>query len=232
MIFRLFFIIFILFTQNAKGVNFPAFAQQVSFKLKKPEFGTGLNFYDTLYKQPSYYPGVSSAGYLNFNFIYVGLDFGLDYYRDSGVAATSHGGMEITRDPDEKTDLTLIPLRLLFVSKLRPLGHWVTLDFGTGIEYLYAQESRASSGKRLDGEEKDVSPFVSRSWKPYYVLTAGIDLSLNFLDKKAIASLKRTFGISNLYLSSQIELVRELQDKGIDFSRRVLALGFTFATGS
>lgn len=231
MILRLFFVIFMLFTHNARGDIFPALVQQVSFKLKKPKFKTGLKFYDNLYGQPSYYPGISGAGYLNFDFIYVGIDFALDYYKDSGVAAISRGNTEITRDTDEETNLTLIPLRILLASKLRPLGRWVTLDFGAGIEYLYAQESRVSSGERLNEEENDVSPFVNRSWKPYYVLMAGVDISLNLLDKKAIASLKRTLGISDIYLSSQIELVQELQNKGIDFSRQVLALGFTFATG-
>ena len=210
---------------------FDLFAQQVqrvAFALKKPTFTGELQYYDQLYGGTSWYAGIGAASYLPVSKLFaVGLWFGLDWYQDGGVAALIKGET-VVRAEEEATQLTLVPARVLLVTAFKPLGKWVSLDFGLGLEYLYGQETRVSSGSADEGEVQDTAPLLNKGWQPYRVAQAGLNISLHRLEKRAMRALHRSFGFSNVYLSLQVEQVQSMRRRGTDFSRRSLALGITF----
>ena len=204
--------------------------QRITFGLQKPTFTGELQHYDTLYRGPSWYPSLTAAAYLPVVKMFaVGLGLGLAMYQDSGVAALQRQGT-IERDPEEKTQLTLLPARVLFVAALRPLGKWISIDFGIGLEHLYGQEVRVSSGA-ADAEAEangDQAPLLNKGWQPYRVLNGGLSLSLHALEKRAMRALQRGFAISNVYLSLAAEQVQIMRRRGTDFSRRSFILAVTF----
>ena len=211
---------------------FKQHVQRVDFSLKKPTFTGELQHYDKLYRDTSWYAGISAAGYLPVftEMFVIGLGFGLDWYQDGGVAAQIKDG-KIVRDEEEETQLTLLPARLLLVTAFKPFGKWVSLDFGIGLEYLYGQETRVSSSSDEEGEAQDTAPLLTKGWQPYQVMQAGLGISLHRLEKRAMHALHRSFGISNVYLSLKVEQVQIMRKRGTDFSRRSLAFGIMFESG-
>ncbi len=209
---------------------FAQHVQRVDFAMKKPTFTGELQHYDKLYRGTSWYAGISAAAYLPVytKMFAVGLGFGLDWYQDGGVAALIKGET-IVRAEEEETQLTLVPARVLLVTAFKPLGEWVSLDLGIGLEYLYGQETRVSSGNDKDGEaQEDTAPLLNKGWQPYRVAQAGINISLHRLEKRAMHALHHSFGISNVYLSLKVEQVQIMRKRGTDFSRRSLAFGLMF----
>ena len=161
----------------------------------------------------------------------MGLGFGLDWYQDGGVAALVKGST-IRRDEGEETQLLLVPARVMLLTAFKPLGRWVSFDFGLGLEYLYGQESRTSSGNTgTNSDEEDTSPLLNKGWQPYRVISGGIDISLHILEQRAMRALQRGFGITDVYLSLTMEWVQIMRKRGTDFSRRSLALGIMFEAG-
>lgn len=211
---------FDLFTQHV---------QRADFALKKPTFTGDLQHYGKLYRGTSWYVGIGAAAYLPVysDMFYFGLGFGLDWYQDGGVAAVIKGD-KVARDEREKTQLTLVPARVMLVTAFKPLGEWVSLDFGLGLEYLYGQETRVGSG---DAEAEDNSPLINKGWQPYRVMQVGLAVSLHRLEKRAMQALHRGFGISNVYLSLKMEQVQIMRKRGTDFSRRSYSLGVMFEAG-
>ena len=198
--------------------------QRVAFALKKPIFTGELQHYGKLYRGTSWYAGIEVAAYLPVysKMFLVGLGFGLDWYQDGGVAALLKDG-KVERDAEEKTQLTLVPTRVLLVTACKPLGEWVSLDLGIGLEYLYGQETRISSG-----DQENNSPLLNKGWQPYRVMQAGLAVSLHRLEKRAMHALRRSFGFSNVYLSLKVEQVQIMHPRDTDFSRRSLTFGLIF----
>lgn len=212
---------FDLFEQNS---------QRLAFTLKKPAFTGDIQHYQLLYHGSSWHPSIAVAGYLHpLTAVAVGLGFSIDWYQDEGVAAQVAADGTLSRAEAEQTQLTLVPLRVLGVASLKPLGAWVSFDLAAGLEYLYGQEIRVASGDP-EGEVR-LAPLLNRSWHPYRVLCGGINLSLHALEAKAMRALQRGLGISNVYLSLQLEMVQKLTEVEVDFSRRALALGIVFEAG-
>ena len=206
--------------------------QRVSFGLKKPTFTGELQHYGTLYRGTSWYPGLSAAAYLPvFAMLAVGVGFGLDWYQDSGVAVLVKG-TTIRRDEGEETQLMLVPARVMLLTAFKPLGRWVSFDFGLGFEYLYGQESRTSSSNMgTNSEDEDTAPLLNKGWQAYRVISGGIDISLHILERQAMRALQRSFSITDVYLSLTMEWVQIMRKRKADFSRNSLALGIMFEAG-
>ena len=206
--------------------------QRLSFGLKKPTFTGELQHYGNLYRGTSWYPSLNAAAYLPvLKMLAVGLGFGLDWYQDSGVAAIVKG-TAIRRDENEATQLMLVPARVMLVTAFKPLGRWVSFDFGLGLEYLYGQESRTSSSNtNTNNNDTDTAPLLNKGWQPYRVISGGIDISLHILERQAMRTLRRSFGITDVYLSLTMEWVQIMRKRGTDFSRRSLTLGIMFEAG-
>ncbi len=202
--------------------------QRVEFALKKPTFTGELPHYGKLYRGTSWYAGLSAAAYLPVHEMFaIGWGFGLDWYQDGGVAALVKGET-VTRDKGEETQLTLLPVRMMLVTALKPLGKWVSLDLGIGLEYLYGQETRVGSG---DAGAQNNSPLLNKFWQPYRVMQAAISVSLHRLERQAMHALRRSFNISNVYLSLKVEQMQVMRARGADFSRRSIAFGVMFEAG-
>ena len=206
---------------------FSQHVQRVAFALKKPTFTGELQHYDKLYRGTSWYTGIEAAAYLPVysKVFLVGLGFGLDWYQDRGVAALLKEG-KVERDAEEKTQLTLVPARVLLVAACKPLGEWGSLDLSIGLEYLYGQETRVGSG-----DEENNSPLLNKSWQAYRVMQAGLSLSLHKLEKSAMHALQRSFGISNVYLSLKVEQVQIMRQRDTDFSRHSYSVEVMFEAG-
>ena len=208
---------------------FTPHVQRVTFALKKPTFTGELQHYDKLYRGTSWYAGISAEAYLPVHEVFaVGLGLGLDWYQDGGVAAVIEGEA-VARDEEEKTQLTLLPLRLLQVTAIKPLGEWISLDLGIGLEYLYGQETRISSGSA--DQTQNTAPLLNKSWQPYLVTQAGLSVSLHKLEKRAMHALQRGFDISNVYLSLRVEKMQIVRKRDTDFSRLSYSLAVVFEAG-
>ncbi len=226
-------VLLMLWATRVEAVRQPFFAlfaqhvQRVGFVVQKPTFTGELQHYGKLYRGTSWCLGVAAAAYLPVytRVFALGVGFGLDWYQDGGVAARVEGGT-VRRDEEEETRLTFVPARVLLLTALKPLGEWVSLDLGIGLEYLYGQELRVGSG-----DMENDSPLLNRAWHPYGVMQAGIGVSLRGLEKRAMRALQRGFDITNVYLSLQLRRAELLRSRGPDFSRRSYALGITFEAG-
>lgn len=189
---------------------------------KKPSWQGDLKHYQTLYKQPNYYLAGAITHYLDWQVMSLGGGVASAFYTDNGHAALRHDG-EIKIDKTEETSLLLVPLRLQMTASVRPLL-WLAVDATGGYEYLYASEQRITSDDSSEGGKA----LVSSSWRPYYFVGMSLHLSLNALERRAIAKLNRMFATRNVYLSLHLEKVDKLDDDGSDFSRFIWGGGVTF----
>ena len=195
---------------------------RIAVSAKKPNWQGNLEHYQTLYQQPSYYLAGAITHYLDWQVVSIGGGIGGDFYTDSGYAALAGDG-QLKIDKTEKTSLLLLPLRLQMTASVRPLS-WLAVDATGGYEHLYASEQRTSSDDSSEGGKA----LVNSSWRPYYFVGISLHISINALERRAIARLNRMFATRNVYLSLYLEKVEKLDDEGSDFSRLVWGGGVTF----
>ena len=202
--------------------SYPA---QISFSLNLPTFGEKLQHYEELYGKANLYPSMMIRSYFRYGFWALGWSLGAGWYYDDGYAATVNAG-KVEAQKIEGTVLLLVPVRGLLTASIRPIGRWLYFDFAAGGEYLYAQEERVS--------QDSSDPFFNSSWRPYWLLSSGIALSLLFLDGGASAnSLQRSHDINNVLLHARWEMTLPLADteNKADFSRTQIVMGLTFEKG-
>lgn len=195
---------------------------RVAVSVKKPYWQGDLKHYSTLYQQPSYYLASAITHYFDWQFVSVGGGVAGDFYIDDGYAALAGAG-EMTVDKNEETSLLLLPIRLQIVVSCRPLS-WLAIDATGGYEHLYASEQRTTSDDRSEGGKA----LINSSWRPYHFVGLSMHISINVLERRAIARLNRMFATRNVYLSLHLEKVAKLGDEGSDFSRLVWGGGVTF----
>ena len=195
---------------------------RIAVSVNKPRWQDGLKHYQTLYQQPNYYLAGAVTHYLDWQLVSLGGGIAGNFYTDSGYAARKQNGT-VTIDKTEKTSLLLMPLRLQMTASVR-LFSWLAIDATSGYEYLYASEQRTTSDDSTEGGKA----LVNASWRPYYFIGTSLHLSINALERQAIARLSRMFATRNVYLSLHLEKVTKLDDAGSDFSRFVWGGGVTF----
>ncbi|MDE3268949.1 MAG: hypothetical protein OYH77_01545 [Pseudomonadota bacterium] len=205
---------------------------QVQVALNVPSFSDKLQFYETLYQRPSFYPSLTLKGMTARKFFAFGWGVKFGYYYDSGFAAVLEGNeennstgndTEANKNPltsevvagIEPIYLTLIPLQAMLAAAVYPVGEWVRLDLGIGHEFLYVQEER-------DLRSKQEYKLLHTRWELHGVLSSGMSVSLRFLDLDKE---------NDILLHARYELMFPygvLSSK--NFQRSELALGFTFET--
>jgi hypothetical protein len=159
------------------------------------------------------------------------------------------------RDKAGPTTLTLVPLQLLGAAQFTPFDRkWMVVDAYAGLEYLYWQEVRTKaqsstsstatgSGAGTDTGGTGTSPaaamllaesegddddgYTNTGFKTASVFGVGLNILLNGLDERSVASMRGSMGLGYVYLSPFIEVVKQL-DGGASFSRSVIGVGFTF----
>lgn len=171
------------------------------------------------------------------------------------VVESDFEGAEPPAKPDKAgpTTLTLVPLQLLGAAQFTPFDRkWIVVDAYAGLEYLYWQEVRTkaqsstsstatgSSGTGTDtgtssaaamllaeSEGDDDDGYTNTGFKTASVFGVGLNILLNGLDERSVASMRGSMGLGYVYLSPFIEVVKQL-DGGASFSRSVIGVGFTF----
>ena len=186
---------------------------QVQVALNSPTFSDNLQFYDTLYKRPSFYPSLALKGVAAHNLFALGWGVEFGYSFDHGFAAVQQDDQ--VEAGVEPIYLTLIPLQAMLFAAVFPVGDWVRLDFGIGNEFLYVQEER-------DLYSKQKYKLLHTSWELHGVLSSGMSVSLRFLglDKDNDILLHGRYE----WMFPYGALSREV------FQRSELAVGFTFET--
>lgn len=171
------------------------------------------------------------------------------------VVESDFDGAEPPAKPDEAgpTTLTLVPLQLLGAAQFTPFDRkWIVVDAYAGLEYLYWQEVRtkaqsstpspttgtgtgtggtgsspAAAMLLAETEGDDDDGYTNTGFKTASVFGVGLNILLNGLDERSVASMRGSMGLGYVYLSPFIEVVRQLGD-GASFSRSVVGVGFTF----
>jgi hypothetical protein len=155
------------------------------------------------------------------------------------------------RDEAGPTTLTLVPLQLLAAAQFTPFDRkWVVVDAYAGLEYSYwqevrtkAQSSATATGGSTDtggtggstaaamllaeSEGDDDDGYTNTGFKTASVFGVGLNILLNGLDERSVASMRGSMGLGYVYLSPFLEVVSQL-DSGASFSRSVIGVGFTF----
>jgi hypothetical protein len=174
--------------------------------------------------------------------------------KDQVVASDFEGeAPPARRDEAGPTTLTLVPLQLLAAAQFTPFDRkWIVVDAYAGLEYSYWQEVRtkAQSSTSATGtggstdtggtgsstaaamllaetEGDDDDGYTNTGFKTASVFGVGLNILLNGLDERSVASMRGSMGLGYVYLSPFLEVVRQL-DGGASFSRSVIGVGFTF----
>ena len=193
---------------------------QVQVALNAPSFSDKLQFYETLYKRPSFYPSLSLKGVTAHKLFALGWGVEFGYSYDTGFAAVAQDGEADNSTTNitagvEPIYLTLIPLQLTLLASAFPVGEWLRLDFAIGHEFLYVQEERDLRSKR---EYK----LLHTSWELHGVLSSGMSVSLRFLgldrDNDILMHTRYEWMFPYGAFSNEV------------FQRSELAVGFTFET--
>lgn len=150
---------------------------------------------------------------------------------------------EVVVDKNGPTTLTLVPLQIGAVVHGTPfMKKWLTAEAFFGFERLYFQEVRTpGQGKKAGiayqgpgaqraatSTEPDDSGYTNAGTKDGMVIGGALNILLNPLDERSVASMRSAMGLGYVYLSPYFEVVRSRADKGISFGRKVVGLGFTF----
>jgi len=225
-------------------------AYRIRIGLAKPEFEK-LLYYDKLYGSEDVYPTIAADWFFWDWYATMGLSFRTGYYTAKGKAAKEIEkplqditAGDIEKDPNSRTNLTLLPLQIALTAEITPLRQkWLVIDGYIGFESLYFQEVRSSPNKSSaavispNKSDGDVA-LTNNGTKQLTVLGFSANILLNGLDGGASAnSMRGTMGLANIYLSPFIEYSRALDrspftnkvtTKNPDFSRTTMGIGFTF----
>lgn len=159
-------------------------------------------------------------------------------------------GAAVQKDPAGPTTLTLVPLQMLLAAQFTLFNQkWLVLDGFAGFEYLYWQEVRTqpknalsaiSSSSRLrrpkfgsgllaatKTSDDTTDGYTNSGYKRAIVVGWGLNIALNSLDERTVASMQGSMGLGAVYLTPFVEMVRQI-DKGVSFSRSIYGVGFTF----
>ena len=245
-----------------RDVLFGSYRVRVS--LAQPDFEK-LRFYDKLYGDEDPYPTISADWFFWDWYATMGLSFRAGFYTATGKAAKEINkplqdvtDADVEKDPNSKTNLTVIPLQIALTAEITPLRQkWLVVDGYIGFESLYFQEVRNSpdapkgsgaspSAPALIQAETEASDdaddaddaLTNKGTKQLTVLGFSANILLNGIDGGASAnSMRGTMGLANIYLSPFIEYSRALDrsptsskalSKNPDFSRTTMGIGFTF----
>ena len=229
---------------------------RVRVGLAQPDFEK-LLYYDKLYGDEDPYPMIAADWFFWDWYATMGLSFRAGFYTATGKAAKEIEkplqditADDVQKDPNSKTNLTLIPLQVALTAEITPLRQkWLVVDGYIGLESLYYQEVRnspetkASSAALIqtaaeteeDTEADDA--LTNKGTKQLTVLGFSANILLNGLDGASANSMRGTMGLANIYLSPFIEYSRSLSSsptsgnkisKNPDFSRTTMGIGFTF----
>lgn len=229
---------------------------RVRIGLAQPDFEK-LRFYDKLYGDEEPYPTISADWFFWDWYATMGLSFRAGFYTATGKAAKEINkplqditDADVEKDPNSKTNLTVIPLQIALTAEITPLRQkWLVVDSYIGFESLYFQEVRNSpdapaasaaliqAAETKESEESD-DALTNKGTKQLTVLGFSANILLNGIDGGASAnSMRGTMGLANIYLSPFIEYSRALDrsptsskalSKNPDFSRTTMGIGFTF----
>ena len=156
-----------------------------------------------------------------------------------------------TKDDAGPTTLTLLPIQAVVAMQFTPFQRkWLVFEGYAGLEYLYWQETRtkptAASKSAGASSETNTSTnktawiglaaavdkgsddsYTNTGYKKGLVAGAALNILLNGLDERSVASMHGSMRLGYVYLTPFVEVVRP-RDDGVSFGRRIYGLGFTF----
>lgn len=224
---------------------------RVRVSVARPNFNDGIKGYEKFYGSPHWYPQVGADWFAWDWYATLGLSFRMGYYTADGHAAKKKAGVssttpnkdlsvdDIEQDPSSSTSLTLVPFQACIAAEFTPFTRkWLVLDGWFGLERMYIQEVRNATTKAkaaaVDGQGTGSSDdaLTNHTWKNSTVVGVAANISLNGLDERSTQSMRGSMGLSSIYLSPFMEIVRSPDKSGISFGRTVLGLAFTFESAN
>lgn len=241
---------FILFVLASTGIGMP---DPVALaKSEKPDVTSGavslftgyvsftdLKYYDKLYGDslPLVFGLRSDWHLLKYPAFSLGLRGEVSYMTRTGHSAKRPAIDDPPEDlieiSDQETELTIIPYKLLVNSNIFIWQRRFVLNVFAGYGEEYYVESHKVEDL-AEGKSLYASGFTGS-----LVFGAGMDFKLDWLDPRAIASMRRTMGLKNIFLSVFFEqtlpfgettLVTRKTALGVNLGRSTIGLGFTFTT--
>jgi hypothetical protein len=241
-------------TGGRRDVLFGSYRVRVG--LARPDFEK-LLYYDKLYGDEDLFPTISADWFFWDWYATMGLSFRTGFYTASGKAAKEIEkplqditADDVQKDPNSKTNLTVIPLQIALTAEITPLRQkWLVVDGYIGFESLYFQEVRNSPDAKASStaliqtpaatekETDEDDALTNKGTKQLTVLGFSANILLNGLDGASANSMRGTMGLANIYLSPFMEYSRALNtspsngekiSKNPDFSRTTMGIGFTF----
>lgn len=195
--------------------------------------------YRVFYGSPSDYGTVGVDWYPLDFYATFGIGGKIGVYSDRGntsaskLSNTSDDASTIQINQNSKSSLLAAPLQLLFKIQMSPFERkWVKFSGWLGYEWLFWQEKKLSVDDSSSSSSKSTTedPLVTGGTRNSIVMGAAAHILLNFLDERSVVSMHRTMGFGYVYLTPYVEVVNDRKSGGLDFSRSVMALGFTFET--
>lgn len=211
---------------------------RIRFGFARPEFDK-LEFYDSLYGKESLYPTLAADWFFWDWYATLGMSIRGGFYTAEGKAAqkidkplVDATDSDVSKDPNQITNLTLLPLQICFTAEITPLRRkWLVVDGYIGYEYLYWQEVRSSSSTTtamiVAEDQAEDDSLTNRGNQKGTLLGFSANILLNGLDESSANSMRGSMGLGNIYLSPFMEYARTFSARP-DFSRTTMGIGFTF----
>lgn len=214
---------------------------EMNISINRIRFTEIAPLYDKFYGSPSDHITLGVDWYPFDFWITAGLGAKIGFFSDSGSTSTNrradndNSGASVKLKENSKSQLIMYPFQFLLKVQATPFSKkYVKFAGWGGVEYAYWRETKLKSdedkktlNKNQDEEEKTLS---TNGTKDNIVIGGALHLLLNPLDETSVNSMNDTLGIGSVYLSPFYEIIKQRNASGMNLSRQVIGLGFSFET--
>lgn len=166
-------------------------------------------------------------------YVTFGGRFGLGYYVDRGHSSLSGVGEPYVKAPNDKIELTMIPLQAALTFETTVFKRkWLVLSGYIGYERMYFQDARtagsSSSAAIIADTETTTSAkkYVTSGWKSGSVTGVALNISMMPLEDGSVNMMEDVMGLKTIYISPFMEIAK--YPSGLNFSRTSMGVAFTF----
>lgn len=209
----------------------------ITLAMNRPKFTQQENVYRKFYGSPSDYFSLGVDWYPIDWFATIGFGVKAGFYSDAGKTSSNRkspddpDAEQVVIKEDSSTNLTTFPLQVLAKIQATPFRKkYIKLAGWGGYERNYWRETKkiATDESTTSTSTEAQQPLSSSGSKDAIVIGGAVHFLLNFLDETSVNSMQGSMGLGFVYLTPYFEMIKQRTNEGINLSRNVLGLGFTF----
>lgn len=214
-----------------------------------PTFDQGMKCFKKLYGTENPYPTMGVDIFAFDWYVTLGVSFRFNYFTQKGHAGKNTGSAEVDPkkidcdaievDRNEEAQLTLVPLQGLGIMQFTPFNKkWLVFDVWGGLGYTYFQETRLGTGSGsktagaptngAKGNDEADSALTNKGSKREIVFGGSVNILLNKLDERSVASMNESLALGAIYLAPFVEVARTVGEDPALFGRTTMGLVFVF----